>query len=64
MKRTKLIRHLEIQGCYLLREGSNHSIYYNPENNTISSVPRHVEVKKFIAHKICKDLGLSMVKEN
>jgi len=60
MKRNKLIKHLENQGCYLLREGSNHSIYYNPLNSKISTIPRHNEIKFFIANKICKDLDISL----
>ena len=56
MKLRKLIQHLEKQRCYLLREGGNHTIYYNPKNGKISAVPRHKEVKKFTARKICKDL--------
>jgi mRNA interferase HicA len=63
MKRNKLIKHLEINGCYLLREGGNHSIFYNPENSRISTVPRHREIKFFIAQKICKDLEISMLAE-
>jgi mRNA interferase HicA len=60
MKRIKLIKHLEDKGCYLLREGSNHSIYYNPLNARISTIPRHNDVKFFIATKICKDLEISV----
>jgi predicted RNA binding protein YcfA (HicA-like mRNA interferase family) len=59
MKRLKLIQYLESHGCHLLREGGNHSLYYNPGNNSISTIPRHVEIKKFIARKICKDLGIN-----
>jgi predicted RNA binding protein YcfA (HicA-like mRNA interferase family) len=44
MKRHELIRHLKRQGCYLLREGGNHSIYVNPDGNRVSSVPRHREI--------------------
>ena len=64
MKRNKLIRHLEEHGCYLLREGSNHSLYFNPENHAISTVPRHRDVKKFTAQKICKDLNIQVPEEN
>ena len=64
MKRNKLIRHLEDNGCYLLREDSNHSLYYNPLNNAISTVPRHADVKKFTAQKIFKDLNISVPQEN
>ncbi|NQT12887.1 MAG: type II toxin-antitoxin system HicA family toxin [Planctomycetes bacterium] len=58
MKRQALIRHLEGHGCYLLREGGNHSIYVNPANNETSAVPRHRQINDFLARKICRDLGV------
>jgi mRNA interferase HicA len=45
MKLTKLIRH---------------SIFYNPISGKTSSVPRHPEIKQFIAEKICKDLDVEI----
>ena len=60
MKRRELIRHLEQQGCLLLREGANHTIYLNPGPRRTSSVPRHNDINNDInndlARKICKDL--------
>ena len=61
MKRRDLVRHIESQGCYLLREGGSHSIYVNPQNNRISAVPRHREVNDYLARKICRDLGIEDV---
>ena len=58
MKRQDLVRHLEAHGCYLLREGGNHSIYVNPAGNQSSAVPRHREINNFLARKICRDLGI------
>lgn len=58
MKRRDLIKHLKRHGCYLLREGGNHSIYVNPDNNQTSSVPRHREINEFLARRICRDLGI------
>jgi predicted RNA binding protein YcfA (HicA-like mRNA interferase family) len=58
MKRHALIRHLESHGCYLLREGGNHSIYVNPANDQTSAVPRHRDINDFLARKICRDLGV------
>jgi mRNA interferase HicA len=58
MKLRKLIKHLESAGCFLLRQGGNHSIFYNPSNGRISSVPRHREIKNFVAKKICRDLEI------
>lgn len=31
MKRVDLVRHLEDQGCYLLRDKGKHSVYVNPK---------------------------------
>jgi predicted RNA binding protein YcfA (HicA-like mRNA interferase family) len=58
MKRADLIRHLNANGCSLLRDGGKHSVYRNPANNRISAVPRHREINDFLARKICRDLGI------
>jgi mRNA interferase HicA len=58
MKRRDLLRHLEENGCQLLREGARHTIYFNPLTNTTSSVPRHTQINDFLARKICRDLGI------
>jgi hypothetical protein len=43
-------------GCQKLREGAKHSIYFNPENNQASTIPRHKEIPNKLANKICDDL--------
>ncbi len=63
MKRSRLLRHLRQQGCYLLREGKKHSVFVNSESNRVSSVPRHREINDFLVVKICKDLGIMTVKQ-
>mgnify|MGYP006274051503 FL=1 len=60
MKRNKLIRHLAKNGCVLLREGSRHSIWKNENNGEMTAVPRHNEIKDFMAQKICKDLKIRL----
>ncbi|HPE78349.1 MAG TPA: type II toxin-antitoxin system HicA family toxin [Draconibacterium sp.] len=60
MKRSKLIKHLLKNGCYLLREGGRHTIYFNPKSGKITAIPRHPEIKQFIAEKICKDLDVEL----
>lgn len=62
MKRLKFIAYLNFHKCILIREGARHSIFYNPENEKTSSVPRHSEINSFLARKICKDLGISMIR--
>ena len=59
MKRHVLLKHLQEHGCELLREGSNHSVYWNPVNLRASTVPRHREIDNNLARKICKDLGIA-----
>lgn len=56
MKRRDFVRHLELHGCALLREGSNHSVYVNRLARKVSTVPRHREINDFLAAKICRDL--------
>ncbi|MEQ8222394.1 MAG: type II toxin-antitoxin system HicA family toxin [Candidatus Eremiobacterota bacterium] len=58
MKRQALIKHLSQNGCQLLREGSRHSVSWNPSNKRTSSVPRHKEISDYLAYKICKDLDI------
>lgn len=58
MKRKDLIQHLERNGCEFLREGANHTVYVNRAEKKVSTIPRHREVDKNLAKKICKDLGI------
>ena len=58
MKRRDLVRHLESNGCELLREGARHSVFVNRNKAKASSVPRHSEINDFTARKICRDLEI------
>jgi mRNA interferase HicA len=58
MKRRDLLRHLSTYGCSLLREGGNHSWWYNKTQNKRSAIPRHGEINDHLVRKICKDLGV------
>jgi mRNA interferase HicA len=58
VKRVDLIRHLEAQGCVLIREGGNHSVYVNLSQRKASTVPRHREIDEFLVRKICRDLDI------
>lgn len=57
MKRRELEKRLRRAGCYLKREGSAHSLWINPKTGTIEAIPRHNEVKEFLAKKTLKSLG-------
>lgn len=58
MKRIDLERYLRGQGCLLYREGSGHSIWLNPSQRKITSVPRHREIKEGTVRAICKQLEI------
>ena len=59
MKRVDLIRHLEAQGCRLLREGARHSVFVNRATGKAASVPRHRDINDLLARKICRDLEVA-----
>ncbi|OGE83657.1 MAG: addiction module toxin, HicA family [Candidatus Doudnabacteria bacterium RIFCSPLOWO2_01_FULL_44_21] len=63
MKRVDLIRYIFKQGCVFIREGGNHSVFFNPQFRKISTVPRHNEINDFLVKKICKDLGIPPTKK-
>ncbi|MCE9584626.1 MAG: type II toxin-antitoxin system HicA family toxin [Planctomycetes bacterium] len=58
MKRRDLIAHMRAHGCNLAREGGRHTWWFNPATARYSAVPRHTEVSKILAKKICSDLGI------
>jgi predicted RNA binding protein YcfA (HicA-like mRNA interferase family) len=62
MKLSKLRKHLLQNGCVLIREGGNHSIYRNPQTNQTAPVPRHNEIADLLARMICDQLGIPSVK--
>lgn len=62
MKRSKFIKHLEMQNCVLLREGAKHSIYKNSNNQKQSVVGQHKELSDLLCKKICKQLEIPEVK--
>ena len=57
-QKNAFIRHLKQQGCRRLRQGRNHEWWVNETTNDRSAIPRHTEVNKHLARKICRDLGV------
>lgn len=57
MKRLDLIRKLGEQGCVLVRHGGKHDWYQNPQTKVCQPVPRHREIKEFLARSIIRKLG-------
>lgn len=56
MKTKDLIKLLEKNGWYLLRNGSNHDVYSNGKE--MEPIPRHRETKENLAKAIIKRRGL------
>ncbi|MEA5619630.1 type II toxin-antitoxin system HicA family toxin [Cronbergia sp. UHCC 0137] len=56
VKRKDIIKYLEENGFYLLREGGNHSIY----TNNLKTIPlkRHRTIDRITANEICKQADL------
>ncbi len=58
MKRRALLAHLTEHGCLSHREGGSHSIWINPQTGRKEAIPRHNEIKKFLAQSICRNLSV------
>jgi mRNA interferase HicA len=56
VKRRDLIRYLEKNGFYLLRDGGKHSIYTNDKK--VIPVKRHRHLDRITANELCKQAGL------
>ena len=64
MKRKLLLKHLQSNGCVMVREGTRHSLFINPLNEKTSAVPRHPDINDYLAKEICKELGIPKVGNN
>ena len=56
MKRKELIRRIERAGCVLIRHGGRHDWYQNPDTGVCQPLPRHREIKEYLAKHIIKKL--------
>ncbi|HCW79769.1 MAG TPA: toxin-antitoxin system, toxin component, HicA family protein [Ruminococcaceae bacterium] len=56
MKRKDLIKKLEKNGWWKIREGANHDIYTNGKKS--EPIPRHNEINELLAKAIIKRQGL------
>ncbi|MBI5309177.1 MAG: type II toxin-antitoxin system HicA family toxin [Planctomycetes bacterium] len=56
MKRRDLIKRITEMGCIFIRHGGKHDWYQNPKTKTSQPVPRHNEIKEYLAKHIIKML--------
>lgn len=62
MKISELLRILKKNSCTIVRNGSNHDIYYSPISKQKFAVPRHQEddIGKRLLNKIQKQSGIRL----
>ncbi len=58
MKRRELLRHLKAHGCEFYREGTRHTVWWNPQTGRKESVPRHTEIGAQLSRRICRNLSV------
>mgnify|MGYP000889431358 CR=1 FL=1 len=56
MKRRVLLKQIEDAGCVLLRRGSRHDIYHNPNTGRSEPLLRHREINEILAKRIISRL--------
>jgi mRNA interferase HicA len=58
LKKRDLERHLNANGCRLVRQATNHELWENVESGARTTVPRHREIKTPTARGICRQLSV------
>jgi predicted RNA binding protein YcfA (HicA-like mRNA interferase family) len=57
VKRVALIQELTQMGCVFIRHGGKHDWYQNPRTKMCQPVPRHREIKEYLARSVIKKLS-------
>jgi predicted RNA binding protein YcfA (HicA-like mRNA interferase family) len=57
MKQVDLVKAITKNGAVFIRHGSNHDWYRNPKTGISEAIPRHREIKEYLAQKIIKNLS-------
>ena len=60
VKRRDVVRHLELYGFYLKREGKRHSFYVHKDGRAVA-VKRHKIFDRISANEVCKDAGVPAI---
>jgi len=60
MKITEFLKQASAIGCYFVKHGKEHDVWYSPVTGHYFRVPRHgsQEIKKGTLHSMSKDAGL------
>lgn len=57
MKRRDLVKKITEAGAILIRHGGKHDWYQNPKTKMSQPVPRHTEIKEYVARSIIRKLA-------
>jgi mRNA interferase HicA len=57
VKRRELIKKIEAEGAILIRHGGKHDWYQNLATKVCQPVPRHNEIKEYLAQSILRKLS-------
>ncbi|AEF84532.1 conserved domain protein [Treponema primitia ZAS-2] len=57
MKRVDLISAISKNGAQFVRHGGGHDVYRQPKTGKQSAVPRHNEIKEYVARSIIRNLS-------
>jgi mRNA interferase HicA len=57
VKRRDLVRKIEELGCRFIRHGGKHDWYQNPRTKMCQPIPRHREIKEYLARSVIKKLS-------
>ncbi|AAS95969.1 type II toxin-antitoxin system HicA family toxin [Nitratidesulfovibrio vulgaris] len=60
MKRSDILRALQRAGL-VLDEGGKHTKVYTPDGRFVATVPRHKEIKDFLAKRIAEQTGVKLL---
>jgi predicted RNA binding protein YcfA (HicA-like mRNA interferase family) len=57
MKQIEVIKIITKNGAVFIRHGGDHDWYRNPKTGVSEAIPRHREIKEYLAKKIIKNLS-------
>ncbi|WP_010256991.1 type II toxin-antitoxin system HicA family toxin [Treponema primitia] len=57
MKRVDLIKVITNNGAVFVRHGGGHDVYKQPKTGKQDAIPRHTEIKEYVAKSIIKNLS-------
>jgi predicted RNA binding protein YcfA (HicA-like mRNA interferase family) len=57
VKRNALLKALKARGCVFVKHGGKHDVWKNPQTGAVERIPRHSDIKEFLAKAIIHNLS-------